>query len=307
VTLTNPGSTYTTVKHIGSGTGTLTLTGSPPAPHQVIVRIDGTGASGVATWSTSLDGAPFVLQGSAASISNLGGTSINIALTNGGSGTSFVVNDTYTFSTPGTWITAQGSDAEAVTPAGTSALANRDRNRWASLSEIPVNQLYQLLVTSTPTVGSQVVQVFVQFDPNINDKVNIVVAGPAGALPGGTISTIQSWVSPRVPGGVNPVVISPSSLAITYAATATVTTSQATTAANSIATALLNYTNTIGINGTLRIAAVIDQIMNVLGVVDVSGVTINGAATNLTLGSPTTFVVPASPPTISINYITVPG
>ena len=43
--------------------------------------------------------------------------------------------------------------------------------------------------------------------------------------------------------------------------------------------------------------------MNVAGVIDCTGVTINGAGSNLVLGSLTTFVLPA-PLTQTLSYIT---
>ena len=79
---------------------------------------------------------------------------------------------------------------------------------------------------------------------------------------------------------------------------------QATPRLNPVQTAMTNYVNATGINGTLRISAIIDAIMNIPGVVDVSGVTINGAATNLTLGSSSSFVLPSLQP-LTYSYVTV--
>jgi uncharacterized phage protein gp47/JayE len=70
-----------------------------------------------------------------------------------------------------------------------------------------------------------------------------------------------------------------------------------------IALALQNYTNGAGINGTLRVSTVVELVMLITGVIDISGVTINGVAANLTLGSSTTFVV-ASGPAINFSYVT---
>lgn len=299
VTLTNPASTYSAVSQVGSGTGTLTLAGSPVAPHLTVVRIDSTGASGVASWSYSIDGGGFVSAGAAASAVNIGGTGINVTLVNGASGTSFVQNDTYTFNNPGSWITQQGSDIET----GTS-LAQRCRARWSSLSNIAVSNFYYLLATSTPTVGSQVTQCVVVPDANINNKINVVVAGPAGPLPAGTISAIQSYINPRAGQGDFPTVVSPSTQAITIVGTVTASASQLATAQNLIATALNTYVAMVGINGTVRLASVIELIMQVAGVIDVSGVTINGVAANLVLGGVGSYVMPAYPPTLTLSYIT---
>jgi hypothetical protein len=287
VTLTNPAGDYTDVAQVGAGTGTLTLGGSPVGPHQIVVRIDSTGASGVASWSYAIDGAPYESAGAVASATNLGGYGINVTLVNGGSGTSFVLDDTYLFNTPGSWITTQGSDIET-----SLALATRCRNRWASLSSIPTEGFYEGLAQTVPDVGSQVTQVIVIEDADINNKVNIIVSGPEGVLPPATIALIQTYIDPRAIGTDFPTVTSPSELDIEIGGTVTVLAANLATAMIAIAAALNTYVNQTQINGTLRIAAIIEIIMEVPGVVDVSDVTINGSTSNVTLGSSVSFVVP---------------
>jgi uncharacterized phage protein gp47/JayE len=297
VTLTNVAGNYSVVTVLGSGTGGITISGVPIGPHNVVVRADTTGAAAVVSWSYSLDGSPFVSVGVTASAA-IGATGIVVALADGATPTSFTVGMTLSFSSPGTWVTSQGADQESP-----AALAQRCRNRWSSLSPIPTNSLYQLLATSTPTVGAQVTQVVVVPDSVINNQVNIVIAGPAGALPSSIIAAVQAYINPRVPITDKPVVVSPSSLAVTIGGGVTVSTSQRQAAQNAILVALTNYVASIGINGTLRISALVEQIMLVPGVVDVSGVTINGVAANVTLGSPSTFVLPAQP-TLALSYVT---
>jgi uncharacterized phage protein gp47/JayE len=297
VTLTNVAGNYSVVTVLGSGTGGITISGVPIGPHNVVVRADTTGAAAVVSWSYSIDGSPFVSVGVTASAA-IGATGIVVALADGATPTSFTAGMTLSFSSPGTWVTSQGADQESPV-----ALAQRCRNRWSSLSPIPTNSLYQLLATSTPTVGAQVTQVVVVPDSVINNQVNIVIAGPAGALPASIIAAVQSYINPRVPITDKPVVVSPSSFAITLAGLVTVSASQRVAAQNAILVAITNYVAGIGINGTLRISALVEQIMLVPGVVDVSGVTINGVAANVTLGSSTTFVLPAQP-TLALSYVT---
>lgn len=291
VTLTNPAGTYTTQTHTGSGTGTLTLGGSPSGPHSVVINVTATGQVGTAAFSYNLDGAAAVSLGIVSSVTNLGGVGINITFNNGVSGTSFVFGDTYSFNTPGTWITQQGANAEAD-----SATGARCRSRWASLSAIPTSNLYYLLATSTPGVGAQVTQCVVLPDVTINNKVNIIVAGPGGVLPGATISAIQAFVSLYSRLTDNPVVQSPTQLNITLAGTITLLASQAATAQTAIQVAMTNYINAVGINGTIRVSSIVELVMQIAGVVDISGVTINGSASNLTLGSSSTFVLPSLQP-----------
>ncbi len=286
VTLTNVAGNFSEVAHVGAGTGTVDPSGSPVGFHQVTVRITSTGASGVAGWSTSLDGAPAVSQGAVTGITDLGGTGIDIDLTDGGSGTSFVSGDEYLFTTPGTWITVQGSDDETG-----PALGVRCSNRWSSLSLIPTGSYYELLVASTPTVGSQVTQAIVFEDLDINDKVNIIVAGPEGALPPGVIATIQAWVNPRAIGTDFPVVQSPAVHQTVIGFTGTATAAQLAVATAAVTTAIFDYVDSGPINPLIRIARIIEIAMEQTGMVDVGDVTIDGVAANLSLGSASTFVV----------------
>ncbi len=298
VSVTNPADDYSEVTHTGSGTGSLTLGGTPVGNHQVLIQIETTGTATTMTWSYSLDGAPYVQFGSG-DATDLGGTGINITFVNGLTGTSFVDNDTFLFTTPGSWITQAGADDESA-----AALAERCGNRWSSLSPIPVVDFYELMVTSTPDVGSQVTQVIVLQDSVINNRVNIIVAGPAGALPAGTISDIQDYIDPRVPITDSPVVLSPTELEVTIAANVTVQAGLLTAAQDAIEAALIEYVYDAGINGTLRIAAIIDLVMEVAGVIDCETVTINGDAANLTMGSSTSFVI-ADLQELEFTYVTV--
>jgi hypothetical protein len=308
VTLTNPAGNYSAVSHVGSGTGTLSLSGAPIGSNLIVVRIDATATSSPTSWSYSLNGAAYVSVGTVGSAA-IGSTGVMVTLVNGGAGTSFVFSDTYSFTTPGTWITQQGSNIEAD-------LALKARCR-ASLptpgaQPAPTSNYYQFLATSTPTVGSQVTQCIVQTDANINNKINIIVAGPGGVLPGATVAAIQTYINPRTIGGDYPVVTSPSTLAITYAFTVNCAANLLTSVQQSIALNLQNYTNAAGINGTLKLSDVEVLIKpnpltgqgGITGVSDIAGVTINGVAANLTLGGVGSFVVAASGPTISATYVT---
>ncbi len=286
VMATNPATDYTDVAQVGAGVGTVTPGGSPVGPHQVTIRIDSTGNAGAVSWSYSVDAAAYVSAGIVTTGTNLAGTGISATLADGSGGTNFIEGDTYLFNTPGSWITTQGSDDES-----SPALATRCRNRWRSLSYIPTNGYYELLATSTPDVGSQVTQVIVLPDEFINDVVNIIVAGPEGVLPPATVAAIQAFIDPRAIGTDNPTVRSPTTLDITFAATVTVTAAALLAAQDAAQAASVNYVDEGGINATYRLAKITEFIMEISGVQDISGVTINGVAANLTLGSVSSFVV----------------
>jgi hypothetical protein len=286
VTASNPATDYTDVSHVGAGTGTVTPSGSPTSPHQVIIRIDETEAVAPTAWSYSLDGTAFVSAGSVTTGTNLGGYGIDVELVDGVSGTSFVEGDEFLFNTPGTWITTQGSDIE--TP---PALAQRCRNSLRLQAAIPTNGYYEYLATSTPDVGSQVTQAIALPDADVNNRVNIIVAGPGGVLPPETITALQDYIAPLAIGTDTPIVTSPSTTNITYAATLTVPSSALVAAQAAADTAMVNYTDDAGINPTLRIAKVTELLMEITDMVDVADVTINGSSSNVTLGNSSTYVV----------------
>jgi Baseplate J-like protein len=301
VILSNSGGAYTPVSHIGSGTGTITPSGSPPS-HQVRININTSGTATTAIVSYSLDGSPYVTLTGPGPTYSIGVTGITFTLANGTGSPSFIENDSYLFNSPGSWIDTPGSNVET-----NASLEARCQARWSSLSPIPVTNLYYLLATSTPNVGSQVTQVIVVPDAVINSKVNIVIAGPAGALQPAVISAVQQYVSAHAPITVYPVVVSPSTQSIAISANITVQASQLIAAQNAIATALINYIDAVGINGTIRINSIVELIMQVQGVIDVTygSATINGSAANLTLGNSTTFVIPSQPDLTGLAYTTV--
>lgn len=307
VVLTNPSTNFSAVGHTGSGTGSVTPSGTPVGSHSVIVIIGATSAGNPATVSYELDGGAAVSLGAVSSVSNLAGTGINFTFVPGGSGTSWVNNDTYSFSTPASWITSQGSDDEKD-----PVLAQRCRDRWASLANIPTGGLYQLLAQSTPGIGSQVTQCLPVVDAVINNKINIVVAGPGGVLPPPTIAIIQAYIAPWARGTDNPVVQSPTTTPITIAATITGSARQLAAIQAGSAAAINNYIASLSINPTIKLSVIDSSIVpnpvtgvgGIPGVTDISGVTINGVAENLVLGGPGVFVLPAYPPTLNLSYVT---
>jgi len=300
VSLSNPATQYNAVVHTGSGTGTVTPSGTPVGPHSLLVLITSTGQAGVATWSYALDGGTPVAAGPLTTLANIGGVGITVTLANGATNPSFAAGDTYLVSCPGSWITSQGSDLESD-----AALVERCRDRWASLAVVPTQGLYQLLATTTPDVGSQVTQCTVVPDAVINNKVNVIVSGPGGVLPTATIAAIQAYITPRARGCDNPIVQSPTTTPVTIAATVTVFVAQLATVQAAVVTSLQTYVAAIPVNGVVRIAEVVDAIMTIDGVVDCTGVTINGVAANLVLGSVSSFVLPVYPPTLTLSYVAV--
>jgi hypothetical protein len=280
VTATNPAPSYSPVTQIGTGTGTITPSGTPSGSHQVVIRIDTDGQAGAASWSYSIDGGAFVSAGTVSSLANLGGFGIDVTLANGATSPSFLTNDLYSFTTPGTWITTQGRDEESDT-----ALRTRSKNRWPSLNSYgassPTLGFYDLLVRESST---QITQTRVQTDGTINNKVWIVIAGQGGVLPPAVVTAADAFVKKRVPITDFPVVISPTVRTVTLTGTVTVEREKEAAAKAAAEAAVRTYINTtVGINGTVRLAEIIDALMSTDGVIDISGLQINGAGVNLAL------------------------
>jgi hypothetical protein len=286
VTCTNPAPTFSAVSKIGTSTGTVTPSGTPSGgSHRVTVRIDSQGQVGVATWSYSVDGGAFVSAGTAAAA--VVGFGITVTLANGSVNPSFYATDRFLFDAPGTWIITQGTDKETD-----PAYRTRCKARWPSLGALPTVDAYDLMVR---LASDQVTQTLVASDPTVNNKVLIYIAGQGGALPSPVIATAQAYVDPRVGLTDYPVVGTPANRALNLAgATVLVKSAYKTAAQLGAQAAISSYFSSAGINPTIRLAELVELIMDQEGVVDITGLTINGVAANLVLPvTPGAFEVPA--------------
>jgi hypothetical protein len=92
----------TPVEKIGTGTGSLSVTGAPSDAYQAVVKITRAGNNGTAAFVFSLDGGDTYSPQIAVPSSGtyvLPETGLTLIFTNGASGTSFEVGDTYVFYT----------------------------------------------------------------------------------------------------------------------------------------------------------------------------------------------------------------
>jgi hypothetical protein len=94
--------TIGTVQKTGTGTGGLSVTGSPNDAYEVVVKITRAGGRGTAAFVYSLDGSdtysPEIAVPSSGTYA-IPGTGLTLTFTDGASGTSFEVGDVYTFTT----------------------------------------------------------------------------------------------------------------------------------------------------------------------------------------------------------------
>lgn len=292
VTATNPypSPNFSSVSQVGIGSGTVTPGGAPSGSHSVSVRVDVSGqVGGALVYSYSIDGGSWTTGQTAAFQAPGGFFGINFTLSNGGGNPSFIAGTVYSFTTPGSWITQQGTDAEYD-----PALESRDKNRWPSLSTLaaipgsPTLGFYDLLAR---LASSQVTQTLIQNDATVNNQVNIYVAGQGGVLPSATAAAVQSYLTSLNMLTDSPVVKSPTALSITLGGlTITVKQASLASAQSALQTALATYFAGLGINasatnGVIRHARIIQIIEDIFGVVDLTDttMTINGATTSLTL------------------------
>lgn len=293
VSILNPPTAYGNavdgyVSATGLSTGRLLLTGVASDFHSFSIIINSFGNSGIATWSYALDGGTYTSAGNSVTVSDVGGSGINITLVNGSISPSFNLNDIYTFSAPGSWIITQGRDIETD-----ASLKTRDQSRWSSIGDINNSNVYELLAKEA---SPQVTNVTVITDGYVTNKVNVLVSGQAGVLPGDVISEVQTYITSRSPITDYPIVYSPGVVDVTIAATVYVNPLVFTSGQAAIQAALNNYMASVGINGTIRIAEIVRAVTNQVGVVDCIGVSVATspviapqASGNIVLGSSTTY------------------
>ena len=316
VVVTNPELSFSAVTHnglgtgsTGIGTGTIIPSGIPVNKYFIIVRVDVTGEAGVASLSYSVDGSNYTSVGNVTSFEVFDGsndTGVLVTLIDGSPTPSFVIGDTYTFSTPESWIYVAGADQESD-----QSLIQRCSAQWNNLSATPTTDFYTSLVKSVPTVGATVVGVITQVDAYVGNKVNIVCWGAQGELSAPTIQTIQEYVTPRVPGTQYPVVTSPGSLNVAYTFTITVAANQynalyGTTGLDGLVGQALNaFTNTQPANSLIELASVITLIKSINGVLNfnITSLLINGIAQDLQLGSTNTFQLASFSNSTIITYV----
>ncbi len=139
--------TFSAVAHAGASSGTLRLGGSPLNNHSISVSIDVAGQVAVASWSTSIDGAGWVSQGTASSatLDPPGGGTIVVMLVNGGGTPSFVLNDTFTFvvtADPRLRLQLAQGLIGARTLTGAGGLADLRNVHGAALTNTPFDEFF---------------------------------------------------------------------------------------------------------------------------------------------------------------------
>ncbi len=299
VSCSNYGPEFSPAVLLGTSTGSVTpsrtVAGTPPtAVASVTIRIDAAGQvnPGTCSWSYSLNGAAFSSAGNVLSHSVGNGTTVTIA--NGSINPSFQLGDTFTFTTPGTWITQQGTDAESD-----ANYRLRCKGRWPSLSLVPTNTLYQAWALSAST---QVKSALVETDGTIVNQVNVTVAGQNGAVAAGVVNAVLAYINQRAPLTDLPTVASVVNTTLPIAATIfyRASSSQANLL-TAVTAALQGYIASVGVgiaSGTTKV--LFDQVLAAMltgaysgqattnplliaGITNITGLLLNGAGTDFTV------------------------
>lgn len=297
VIATNPAPGYSTPVQRGVGPGTILPSGiglSSFQPHTFTIRIDFDGLANTAVYSYSVDGGPWV--SGVGDVSNAGGTNVGWSLSDPFAfvDSSFLSGDTYTFSTPGTWISQAGVDEEID-----EALRTRAKASWPSLATqqaipgSPTLSFYDLLARQPipPATTSPVTQTLVQEDDTINDQVNIYVAGNTGALPSSAIIALQAFFDSLNMITDKPLVLSPVPVVVTLGGlTIYVSAGYYDAAQAAIQRGVQNYIAAAGLNASasdfqIDHAEIVRIVKSTPGVVHMSDttMTINGAVRSLAL------------------------
>lgn len=209
---------------------------------------------------------------------DIAGKNIRLTFDNGFALPSFLLGDTFSLQSPGSWITSQGTNIESD-----EALRARCKARWPALSDSPTANVFELHARNA---SSQVTRVTATASEVVPGQVDIVIAGQAGPVSVGLVADVKSYVQARTPLTTRANVLSAieepiSLLGLVYVENAKIEAAQ--TAATA---AVLAYINSVPIGGVVRYFDIIAVIMSVDGVIDVEGITVNGDTLNRFLTGP---------------------
>lgn len=185
------------------------------------------------------------------------------------------------------WITTQGRDRETD-----AQLRARMKLKWPSLGIGSVASSYELWAM---TASANVTRVKVSASITVPGDVDVLLAGPSGGVDGATVTTVEDYITPRVPLCSAPNIVSASTLTLTVAVTAYIRSGYEVQAALDIEANVNAYlsggTNTIGealegvdIGGTIYITEIVEQIQIVAGVRNIT-LTLNAGTVDINLGA----------------------
>lgn len=283
VTINNPAPEFDTVTLVGVGNGTVTTSRANPlvAPSTCTlkVRIDSNGDVNSATFSYSLNGGAYVFVGAVPATFDVPTTGIQLGFANGAASPSFVLDDVYYAGSPGSPITQRGADQESD-----DQLRQRNRERWASLADVPTDDLYAIWAK---TIAPQVRLVKVAVDAVQPGKVNITIAGLGYALPAAIVALVQAFLLSKKPITDRPVTASATPQTLTLGGIIKCKRKDIPAHQAAVQRAIATLAASKELDPTVYLSEIIDEFRSPTGgttkAVDVpiGNVTINGLAANL--------------------------
>lgn len=287
---------FTGVAHAGTGSGTMSVSGTPTvSAARFTVRILIGGAAGTATFEYSHDGGPW-LTGGVTQIAPAY-TTIAVGVRVGFTGP-LHAGDTYVFATPGSSIAVQGRDLESDEDYRARIIA-----RWPALAEVGLSEIYELWAKEASPDVTQVT-VTPGNSALTPGRVNILIAGFVNPLSGGTVTAVQNYISERAPITAVPVVTSASPEPIAVAGSVTVRSAELVTVQENAQALWDAYLRSLpmGEGTVIRVAELAQALMDA-GAVDFDDLRIGGPSDityeRVTLIGTTIATGYVNPPTIT--------
>jgi hypothetical protein len=279
VSANNVAPNFSAVTAVAVGLGVVTVGGTPAAaPTAYDVQITTAGQVGVAVFEYRTNGGLWNTgHATATSFTIPSGPTIHFANDGGGSNPSFLVGDKYSFTSPGTPITQQGLDPETD-----EALLARCKARWPSLGDegdtADKHQVWAMAASALVT------RVKIALDPNYPGRVLVTIAGVNNPLGSSTVTAVQLYIDQREEVGDLSLVVAASVTTVTATGTVIVPILQIATIQAAAKVKWDPYVAGTAVAGTIRLA-VLEAFLMDAGAIDVSGLQLNGSASNVVLAA----------------------
>lgn len=275
-----------------TGTGTITpsATGTPSPARTIKItinqsgRIDGTGAPVAQFTATVYTAGTPVDYGPYATTATYAQGDITLTFADGSAGTnSFIAGDVWYVSTPGQPTIQMGADIEIL-----SALAQRCRDMWPSLSAIPTEGKYAAWARQCSVEQSLGVnRVATQPSTTVAGVVNVYIADARGTAEPDTVVAVQSYVDQRTVDIERAVVDAATAVTINLTGSVWCKRSQITAVQAAAKTAWNSYLASVPIGGEMPGGLVrvskLDQILEDLGVFNSQSLQINSGGSDVDL------------------------
>ena len=186
----------------------------------------------------------------------------------------------------GTWITQQGVNAESD-----DSYKIRCSARWPSLGGGATALAYKgWALTAAPTVT----RVNVLESTPVSGSVTIYCAGPNGASSSADVAAVNAYIQVRRPLCVTVIVNASVNLPIAITGTVFVSTTSLLTAKAAFSAVLTTYQTSLPVGGAVYLARIVELLMDTFGVVNVTGLLLNGFSIDIQLATQQTAVFDVS-------------